>query len=995
MKTQEKISSFSPLKPSYSWLENPEIFSLGQEEPHSFINRTISNKRSKSTNENKLSLSGDWSFMWAKSVKELASDFVELPIDDPKWETIDVPSNWQLRGYGIPIYVNDRYEFPKNPPHVPRDNETAVYKKIFKIQREWSDHDVFLTFESVRAASYYWLNGKFLAYNQDSRTEVEFNITDDLLDGYNEIVVQVFRWCDGSYLECQDFWRLSGIERDVHITARPKHRIQDFKIETKSQKDAKWSLCLDLDLKTFDESSSQVTIDLFGETEDLKFSKIVDIHDSDTAKLSFKDLDVNPWSHEIPRLYFIEIGLSVNGKLLDKITHRFGFRELSFMNNLLCLNGKPLTIKGVNRHEHDEVNGRVISEESMIRDIKLMKQNNINAVRNSHYPNAQRWYELCDEYGLLVVDEANIESHGMGYGEESLAKDKRWYEAHLDRVKRMYHRAKNHTCIITWSLANEAGYGINFEGAYDWLKSQDQSRPIQYEQANPDQKTDIYCPMYPTPSAIKEYAESNPAKPLIMCEYAHAMGNSLGNFIDYWEIIWSHKMLQGGFIWDWVDQGILKDKNKKGEWLYGGDFGPDNIPSDADFCINGIVFPDRSPHPCLEELKKVYQDFSITYNQNAEKIAIKSLYLFKPISINVRIKLWTEINDLIVVNKSYNCEPGAELLIDFPLEDKILDRPHFIDVDIFHNVDLLIAREQFVLQNQSLVLTKEPKQRAQLIIENDSFIFKLLNGRFSINKQTGLLDKVICNDHNILIDPLDLHFWRAPNDNDLGYNYVEKYGRFSDENKSLVLKNIEQRVNKVCVNLLSIELNINIDINYSIIYEESLLVELKLSTIDDSILDIPRIGMKTNIPEEYSMIEYFGRGPHENYSDRKYAAHWGIYKTKSDDLYETYIAAQENGYRSENKYLKISDGNGRSLNIKGLQDFGFSLLPFTPTDLTRTKRGELHHFDLHKNNFQTLCLDFFQMGIGGVDSWGAKPLDKYLFNNNNAEFGFLISLNDW
>lgn len=528
MKAQKKNLYDPSTKPNYSWLENPEVFAIGQTASHCFLHR-VKMTNSQSSNPYTLSLNGDWSFMWAKSRHELEPDFIELSVADPKWNIIQVPSNWQLKGYGIPIYVNDRYEFPKNPPHVPEENETGVYKKKFSIPKAWQDKDVFLTFEAVRAASYYWLNGEFLGYNQDSRTEVEFDITNHVKEEENEIVVQAFRWCDGSYLECQDFWRLSGIERDVHISARPKQRIRDFKIEATLQADSSlWNLSLAVDCTNVDLSKAFLIIEI----QNPKLNQNVVKHREDMSdsfsKIELTDLDVEMWSHEIPVLYTLSIGLEIDGKKCDKIFHRFGFRQVEFIDGLLCLNYKPLTIKGVNRHEHDEINGRVITEASMVEDIMLMKENNINAVRNSHYPNAQRWYELCDEYGLLMVDEANIESHGMGYEEESLAKDPVWHEAHLERVKRMYHRSKNHTCIITWSLANEAGYGVNFEAAYDWLKSMDQTRPIQYEQAKANEKTDIFCPMYPSPASIKEYAESNPAIPLIMCEYAHAMGNSFG-----------------------------------------------------------------------------------------------------------------------------------------------------------------------------------------------------------------------------------------------------------------------------------------------------------------------------------------------------------------------------------------------------------------------------------------------------------------------------------
>ena len=998
MKSYEKITSDSSIKPSYAWLENPEIFTLGQELPHSFIHRLHQDLAGTSDTQSldtyKLSLNGDWSFMWANSRHQMDSDFIRLPIENPKWKTIDVPSNWQLRGYGIPIYVNDRYEFPKNPPFVPKQNETGVYKKKFAYQKQWDSKDVFLTFDSVRAASYFWLNGQFLAYNQDSRTEIEFNISDHLQPDENEIVVQVFRWCDGSYIECQDFWRLSGIERDVYISARPKHRIQDFKIETKLQTDSTWSLNVQVNFNFSNNTETLLTADIICHDSHSTINQVSnDISESEFS-LNLNNLSVMPWSHEIPKLYTLVLSLTKDGEQVDAVTHRFGFRQIEMIKGQLCLNKKVLTIKGVNRHEHDEVNGHVITEDSMILDIQLMKNNHINAVRNSHYPNDRRWYELCDEYGLLMVDEANIESHGMGYEEESLAKDELWYEAHLDRVKRMYHRSKNHTCIITWSLGNEAGYGINFEKAYDWLAAQDRTRPIQYEQATPEQKTDIYCPMYPTPSAIKDYAESNPIKPLIMCEYAHAMGNSLGNFIDYWEIIWSHKMLQGGFIWDWVDQGLLKDKNVKGEWFYGGDYGPDDIPSDDDFCINGIVFPDRSAHPCLKEVQKVYQDFLIKFKPVKEVIIIKSLYLFKSIKTNIRIKLWSENVDLIMIDKMLEFKPEDEKEIDFIIDIDLTGQQYFINVDIQSENNFSLASEQFIVQNNDVNIS-DTLLSSSLILNRDRRLnFKISNHEFSINEKTGLLDSIVLENNNILLESLNLHFWRPPNDNDLGYNYEEIYAKYRDDEFSFRLQNIKRSAHNICATVYSAELNITTDIKYSIYNEESLLIECEVISKNGDLLDIPRVGLKTNLGIEWESVEYLGRGPHENYSDRQYSAHWGRYALASSEFYEPYIAAQENGYRSENKCLSLIHQNGYKLKIRGLQSFGFSLLRYTPNDLTRYKRGGRHHFDLKENEFQTLCLDGFHMGIGGVNSWEARPLKKYLFNRNKIQFGFLINLSN-
>jgi len=531
----------SPLIPDYSWLEDPSVFSIGQRSPHSFMMPypTVDQAINGSFFDSPYCqlLDGLWDFTWAIHRSKLPAGFHEVDHDTSKWNKIPVPANWEIEGYGIPIYVNDRYEFHKDPPNVPEQNECGIYKRKFEISEAWQRRRIYLTIGAIKSAAYIWVNGQCLAYNQDSKTAVEIDITDHVVDGVNDLTIQAFRWSDGSYLECQDFWRLSGIEREVYLWSSAQYSVENYRVT------ADWDgdhghLSLDMNLS----SSSSENVEILAQVWiDEKAHDLTKIENS----YQLENLSVRPWSDEDPQLYSLTIQVIADGVEQDALACKVGFRRIEIVDGLLLLNGSPLLIKGVNRHEHDEETAHIITEESMIEDILLMKENHINAVRNSHYPNHRRWYELCDSYGLLVVDEANIESHGMGYEEESLAKHEEWQAAHLDRIQRTYHRSKNHCSIITWSLGNEGGYGINFEFCYDWLIGQDQTRPIQYEQAAPDQKTDIYCPMYPTVEVISAYAASNPAKPLIMCEYAHAMGNSLGNFSDYWQAIRAHRSLQG------------------------------------------------------------------------------------------------------------------------------------------------------------------------------------------------------------------------------------------------------------------------------------------------------------------------------------------------------------------------------------------------------------------------------------------------------------------
>lgn len=1000
MGTTKKYKSNKHLKQNYSWLEDPEVFTVGQEEPHCFLNRYKSVKdclsKTPPGTDLKMLLNGEWSFMYANSRQELQADFISIPAKSSNWDTIEVPSNWQLKGYGIPIYVNDRYEFPKNPPYVPKENETGVYKKEFSLQDEWEGHDVFLTFDSVRAASFYWLNGHFLGYNQDSRTEVEFDISEYLVEGVNEIVVQVFRWCDGSYLECQDFWRLSGIERDVYLSIRPKLRIVDFKIDTKLQDDSRWSLHIDCKIHGIHAAHGDRSLSVFVYDNSNKLVEIKkDIYDP-TNRIILSDLNVRPWNHEIVKLYTLILIIEMDNRQVDIVSHKFGFREVEILDGLLCLNKMPLTIKGVNRHEHDPSTAHVIDESSMRLDIELMKRHNINAVRNSHYPNDKRWYELCDEYGLLVVDEANIESHGMGYEEESLAKNPDWEEAHLDRIERMYHRSKNHSCIITWSLGNEAGYGVNFEKGYNWLKAQDTSRPIQYEQAKADEATDIFCPMYPTVSAIESYAKSNPEKPLIMCEYAHAMGNSLGNFIDYWDVINQFKSLQGGFIWDWVDQGILAKKNNKLVYHFGGDFGPDDVPSDANFCLNGLLFPNRSAHPCLAEVHKVYQNFRIEYKPVQRDLIVTNLHVFKTSQILIELTVFN-IHELHY-SQSYKTilHPHEKRTYFIPAHVSELNESMFLNVVIsdeqLDEKDDKIAREQFILQKKEFIpkilkLTQQKleEQGSHWQFETDELVAR-------IQKETGLMDTLVLDGQHIILSPLTFHFWRPPNDNDLGYPYYEDYEKYMPGQYSTELLSLKQSgMNELVATFNFVELEIDAELTYLLVEDNEMECRVRIKSSTDSIINIPRIGLFTELNPELSTVEYLGRGPHENYPDRQYSAEWDQYNIVASEFYEPYLSPQENAYRSVNERVSFIGKNKHGVKIEASQDFGFSALPYTSLELSRRKQGDLHDYDLPARNNIYLCLDVFQMGIGGTDSWGGRPLEKYLFNKKEVQSSFYFS----
>lgn len=998
MKTTPKISS---LKPSYYWLEDPSKYNIGLNAPHAFLvpYHDETNALTLDFNNSKYYklLNGAWSFIWRKNRKELPEGFERVDVNTSDWDLINVPANWELSGYGIPIYVNDRYEFHKNPPYVPEDNETGVYKRKFKIPQDWKDRNIYITFGAIRSAAYFWINGQFIAYNQDSKTEIELNLTPYIIDGENDITVQVFRWSDGSYLECQDMWRLSGIERDVYIWSTPLVHLQDFKITTQHIESKTWQLNTELDLRNFDTKHSKnnynLKIKLWDKNKIIK-EDVINISFDDNSINIFQEitiLDIEPWSHETPKLYIITFELLERETTVEVISHQIGFRKIEIKGGILQLNGKELLIKGVNRHEHNQFKGHIIDEESMHQDIKLMLMNNINAVRNSHYPNDRRWYSLCDHYGLLVIDEANIESHGMGYEEASLAKDEKWKYAHLDRIKRMYQRSKNHACIIIWSLGNEGGNGINFKEAYDWLKQKELTRPVQYEQAFENLNTDIVCPMYPTPKMIESYASKNPSRPLIMCEYAHCMGNSLGNFSDYWQVIRNHRSLQGGFIWDWMDQGLKDPKNPDSHWLFGGDFGNTKTPSDDNFCINGLLFPDRSPHPALEEVKKIYQNLQLEIDFKKNVLHIHSEYLFIQKEVELKILFWKKSGRNHLAKLYFKINPESSLSVnlnDYLTEVSFSD---FINIVLVDKNGSTLAKEQFIISKTEASSIKIKTYYSKWQSNETHFSIKSGSTEYYINKKSGYLNQITSKEQYLLKKELKINFWKAPNDNDLGYNYHEIFNSCHPTRLDLKLKSIFLNDKNTIHSLFeSIALAIKLELIYCCQPNGELIIELKIESTRNEIIEIPRFGIHTECDQAFNSISYFGRGPHENYPDRNNSAFWGEYHSTPNEMYEGYISPQHNGYRSENKSIKIYNKEGNGLEFKNEKSFGFSYLPYGEEDLTQYKRGKIHTNDLKERSQFQLYIDGFMMGIGGIDSWGSKPLNKYLFNKKKDIFRIKI-----
>jgi beta-galactosidase len=1006
--------------------ENPAVVHVGTEAPRAtfvpYPDAASALRLAPRESPRYLSLNGSWKFHWSPRPADRPLDFWKPTTDVSGWKETPVPSNWMFQGYDIPIYVNMSYEFASNPkpPFVPHDhNPVGSYRRTFTVPADWAGMDVYLHFGAVKSFFYVWINGEKVGFSKDSKTPAEWNITRFLRPGENVLAAEVYRWSDGSYLECQDFWRLAGIERDVYLFAAPKVRIRDYEVRAGldgARQNGRLGVTVelggDLGAGVAPPSISLTLLDGAGKRV-LSANRPAGPTGDSPAVVRFEaSLErVARWSAETPSLYRIVLELKdARGRILEAVTSKIGFRTSEIRNGQLLVNGAAVLLKGVNRHEHDPLTGHVISEESMRRDIELMKQSNINAVRTCHYPDDPRWYELCDEYGLYLVDEANIESHGMGYGEKSLAKDPAWGPAHLDRIARMVERDKNHPSVIIWSLGNEAGDGINFENAYAWLKKRDPSRPVQYERAGLRPHTDIYCPMYESiENMVKALAEI-PNRPLIQCEYAHSMGNSTGNLQDYWDAIESHDQLQGGFIWDWVDQGYAA-KNAKGEpfWAFGGDYGPADVPSDQNFCCNGLVAPDRTPHPALFEVKKVYQFVKfVAVDPAAGQVELRNRYDFTGLE---RFDLdW----DLAASGKTLGSgefrtpavAPHASSVVRLPLPRFAPEpgREYFLNVSLRAREASpgipkghVVASEQFPLPAAAAAVAAAEPALPPLFVEDGPRSLRVAGRDFSIrfDRLTGEMDSFIHDGHELIASGVEPNFWRAPTDNDFGNQMPRRLAVWRQASLYRELRTLEAREpgpGRVTVTVVyglaggqaTQSLEYVIDGDGRIVLRSTL--DLRSET---KLPELPRIGLKMALPSAFDRLQWFGRGPFENYRDRKTAAFVGLHETTAVEPCP-YVSPQEYGNRSDTRWLAVRDREGRGLLISGDPVFEFSAHPFWPEDLTQVSRGSKHPPEVQKRDFVCLTLDHAQMGVGGDDSWGARVHPQYLLPAK--DYSFVLTL---
>lgn len=1011
--------------------ENPNIIDRNKEEAHAQFVLFSNADRAMSLDDNESefykSLNGRWKFDIVKKPSERPNDFYKVDFDDSNWNEITVPSNWELEGYDIPIYTNLVYPFPKNPPFIDDSyNPVGTYRTTFTVPADWDEKQVILHFGSISGYARVFLNGNEVGMSKVSKTPAEFNITNHLQDGDNLLAVQVFRWHDGKYLEDQDFWRLSGIERDVYLQAYHKTSIWDYFV-TAGLDDTytNGELEMSVDLRTFGDNKTSnpvLRLRLFDTEGEMVYTETQKKFNPDTQEVFSTTIsNVDKWSAEFPNQYTYTLELLDQGdQSIQALSGKIGFREVEIKNAQLVVNAEPITVKGVNLHEHHGTKGHVPDRETTIQDFKLMKQNNINAVRMSHYPHGIELYELADEYGLYVVDEANIETHGMG-AELQGGFDKtvhpayleEWAPAHMDRIKRMFERTKNFTSIIIWSMGNESGNGPVFYEAYDWLKAKDETRPVQFEQAGENRNTDIVAPMYPGLDYMKEYAaDESKKRPYIICEYSHAMGNSNGNFKKYWDIIESSDHMQGGFIWDWVDQG-LKAYTEEGEmfWAYGGDLGGEDLQNDENFNANGLVTADREPHPALYEVKKVHQNIKFKLSED-NTLTIVNDYNFR--NLNDFKFQWVLLGDgEVVADEVFSVDVEANQDAKKKIDLQKLDEGKEYYLNVFaHTAEASplipegheLAREEFKIGDTSWFDSEKE-------VESDSFSYSL-NGdflTFSTNKLSGEFNIKsgkfesyrYNNDDQTVIDQFpEPFFWRAPTDNDFGNGMPSRLAFWKEATKNAVpisaeVEDENARGLPITVNYsLSDTLDVPYTVKYLIQKNGSIQVSSSIDVSGLELPEIPRFGLRMMLTGGYDKLNYYGRGPWENYQDRNTASFIGMYESDvSEQFTWTYIRPQETGYKTDVRWLTLQNPNGEGLKITGDQPISFSALDIPTEQLDPgMSKDQRHPTDLQPQDEIFLHVDLKQRGLGGDNSWGALPHEEYRLLNDTYEYTFTMTL---
>ncbi|TVP46698.1 MAG: DUF4981 domain-containing protein [Mongoliibacter sp.] len=1015
--------------------ENQFVVGINKIDPHAFYIPFDTEEKALRdnpvTSDYYLSLNGKWAYNWAKNPSENPKDFYKEDFDISGWDEIEIPGNPEMQGFDFPIYVNHPFEFTSNPkpPQIPHDwNPVSSYKRNFIIPEDWIGKRVVIHFGAVKSAMYLWVNGKKIGYSQGSKTPSEWDITEFIESGENQLAVEVYRFSDGSYLEGQDFWRLSGIKRDVFLYATPQLYLEDFKIQaglSNAYKDGEFDLKMTFKNNDKQRLDGKVEFSLTDPASNIEIGQSslnisLNAGSENMENWNLHIPDVNKWSAEKPFLYNLLIKHFDNsGNLLQVIKEEVGFRSVEINNSQLLVNGEPVLVKGVNRHEHHPEYGHYIPKESMEEDIKLMKQLNINAVRTAHYPNDPYWYKLCNRYGLYVVNEANIESHGLGAAKQAqyshdnhISDDPSWELAHMDRIERVYQRDKNYPSVIIWSLGNEAGDGVNFQKAYAYLKEVD-NRPVQFEQANLKSHTDIFAPMYYSIELMKNYAlQPNTYRPLIQCEYAHAMGNSLGNFQDYWDLIEEYDVLQGGFVWDWVDQAIYKKDNQGNTFFgYGGDFEPDSVRNDNNFCLNGIVTADRKLNPHAFELKKVYQNLAVEWlDQDNLTVEIYNKYFFK--NLNEFSLSWEIQENGIVIesgNLNVDLDPREKKELKIPADFvKIAGKEYFLNFYIKQKDNQLWSEAGY--EQASVQLDFPMDYHADrdfgivegvLELNETSSNIEVISTNFemSISKQSGEIVSLKADGKEFIHSGFKPDFWRNPTDNDFGNGLQNRAALWRDAGQEKICDKVEIAENsnvRIVINVFNSipKAKSKFNIKYTFTSDGHIQVDnAYLVAPHVKVPDMPRMGLQMVLQPGFTQVEWYGRGPHENYADRKSSAFVGLNETAVDSLFHNYVRPQENGYRTDTRLLKLSDQEGLGIMIIGLPEFSWNAQHYSSNSFSQKNKKEVRHIhEVEKSENIYLNIDLMQMGVGGDNSWRAQTHTEYLVRSQDQYYSFKIKV---
>lgn len=953
--------------------ENPAVLGINKLPYHATLQLPSKWKECKEI----ISLDGTWRFCWSRNPDERPADFYREDYDVSRWGQITVPGNWQTQGYGVPIYTNITYPFARNRPSVttepPHDwtaytnrNPVGSYVTFVDVTQEMLAHNLILRFGGVHSAMYVWMNGQKVGYSQNSMSPAEFDVTPYLREGRNKLAVEVYRWCDGSYLEDQDMWRLSGIFREVQLWVRPLVHIADYRVTavpnadfSEAQVSARVTLCNTGRQKA---RNLKAVLRLDGQTIEGKVKELA-ANDTTTLELSYLMHRPRLWSAEKPNLYPFSVELKdKRGRLVEHFDYHLGVKRVECVGEVFKINGKNVKLRGVNRHDHHPLTGRYVDDRTYEQDLMLMKQANINFLRTSHYPDREYLYELCDRWGMYVMDEANQESHGYGYANQEMGEDPAWLNAHVDRAVSLVKRDINHPSIILWSLGNEGGVGPNIQAMYDTIVGLDPTR-LPFYDCHPRYSA-LHDFGYPTPAVLKAEAEKETEKPLIAREYAHAMGNSMGNFQEYWDVIYADSSIAGAAIWDWVDQGLTKKENGIEYWAYGGDYG--DKPNDGNFDINGLVAPDRTPHPHYYEVQHVYQPLTFGLEQGRLRIINRDCFT-DPREYDIAC-------DTVSFGTERLLNVSARLKEDKPWAPK----------------GFVVAREQLVLSPWQFETTLADDKPARVQQTATSYVVKTDRGSVTID-DTGALSSWIVDGAELISHPLEPYFWKPENDNQRAARFAEQLAVWRDAAARRAIKSIRTETEADGLKIIvesSLPIGADLTLSYTMTQDGRIKVEMDYLPTATEIRTLPKFGMRMRIPANFTAIDYYGRGPWENYPDRKRSAFIGHYQTTLSEFETEYIRPQDNGCRTDVRRLSLANDKLR-LRVSGCQPLCIRAWDYGEEDLEPAK----HPHEIRRGRFVNLNIDLNVHGVGGVDSWGQPTLPQYTIDGNKPyRYAFILEV---